>query len=240
MEGVDEPTAAASIALALVQEIAVNQYKRARLDLSERVFFLLDLVLVVSFPPPPLLRFIGVPLQRIFVHPLWKLLSVHIHKLSAPAARLSDEPAPYAGPSVRPPCKTQTPILRMSVLERDPEPNRAGRVRIQECAVLMRLHPAANLGRLANRHALQYARVPETERTRDGCVAAGDGSTTEGGGELVQVMADFVHGEVLGFREGASGRVKGLFFKEKSNLISAGEEIVIADVRRRFSRGKFS
>lgn len=239
MEGVDKSTAPASIALALVQEIAVNQHQCARLDLSQCVFFLLQVpMLLVSFPLHLLLHFIVFPLRRIVMCPLWKPLSVHFHKLSAPAARLPDEPAAYLRPSVRAPCKTQTPILRTSILERDPEPHRTGRVCVKERAVLMWWHPAANLGLLANCHALQYARVPEAQRTRDGCVAAGDGGSAEGSGQLVQVMADFVHGEVLGFCEGTTGRVKGVFFEEKANLISAGEEIVVADVRRRFSRGK--
>ena len=103
----------------------------------------------------------------------------------------------------------------------------------------MRVHPAADFGRFANHHALQYARVPETQRVRDRCVAAGDGRSADGSGELVQVMADFVHREVLGFGERTSGRVEGVFFEEKADLISAGEEVVVADVRRLFSCGKF-
>lgn len=94
----------------------------------------------------------------------------------------------------------------------------------------------------------------------DGDVERGEGGGAEGSGEGVQVVADFVDGEGRGGEEGVcggegfcgSGGVVcwwclvgcggaaregrrgegrgGTFFEEKTYLIAAGEEVVVADV----------
>lgn len=64
---------------------------------------------------------------------------------------------------MRPPHKTQTPILPRRVLQRDPKPHRTRRVRVQKAAILMRRHGAADLGLFADDHALQDTGVAEVE-----------------------------------------------------------------------------
>ena len=107
--------------------------------------------------------------------------------------------------------EAQAPVLDRRVLERIPPADGARRVRVQKRAVLVRRHRAANLRLLAYHHALQDAGVGEAEGARDGGVAGGERDGAEGRGELVQVVADFVDGAVLGlqelavFREGVCG-----------------------------------
>lgn len=117
--------------------------------------------------------------------------------------------------------KTQAAVPRRGILERDPKPHRARRIGVQEGAVLMRGHAAADLGLLADDHALEHARVAEPERARDGCVRGGQRHRAEGRGESVQVVADFVDGQVCGLREGAGRRGEGAFFEEKSDFVVA-------------------
>lgn len=95
--------------------------------------------------------------------------------------------------------KAQTPILPRRILKRIPPAHGARRIRIQKRAILVRRHRAPDLGLLAYDHRLQHAWVPEPEGVRDGGVAGGEGSGAEGGRELVQVVPDFVDGEVFGF-----------------------------------------
>lgn len=76
---------------------------------------------------------------------------------------------------VRPGQETQAAVLEGGVLEGIPEADGAGRVRVEEDAVLVGGHGAADLGLLADDHALQAARVREPE-------AAGDGGRVHMGG----------------------------------------------------------
>ena len=136
---------------------------------------------------------------------------------------------------MRPLDETQTPILPRRVLERDPKPHRARRIRVQERAVLVRRHPPSDLGLLANDHALQDAGVPEPDRPRDLRVQGSEGGGAEGRGEFVQVVADFVDGEVFGFGElrgtvAGGGGGEGVLFEEEADLVAAGEEVVVPHV----------
>lgn len=97
--------------------------------------------------------------------------------------------------------EAQAPVLDRRVLERIPPADGARRVRVQKRAVLMRRHRATDLRLLAYHHALQDAGVGEAEGARDGGVAGGERDGAEGRGELVQVVADFVDGAVLGLQE---------------------------------------
>ena len=97
--------------------------------------------------------------------------------------------------------EAQAPVLDCRVLERIPPADSARRVRVQKRAVLVRRHRAADLRLLAYHHALQDAGVGEAEGARDGGVAGGERDGAEGRGELVQVVADFVDGAVLGLQE---------------------------------------
>ena len=118
----------------------------------------------------------------------------------------------------------------------------------------MRRHRAADLRLLAYHHALQDAGVGEAEGARDGGVAGGERDGAEGRGELVQVVADFVDGAVLGLQELAVFR-KGVcrswlasgvwvwslglcsrwlrkltFLEEKPDLVAAGKKVVVTYV----------
>ena len=97
--------------------------------------------------------------------------------------------------------EAQAPVLDRRVLERIPPADGARRVRVQKRAVLVRRHRTANLRLLAYHHALQDAGVDEAEGTRDGGVAGRERDGAEGWGELVQIVADFVDGAVLGLQE---------------------------------------
>lgn len=99
--------------------------------------------------------------------------------------------------------KGQTPIIDRAVLQGVPEANGGGGIRVQECAVLVRGHTAADLGLFADDHGLQDAGVGEAEAVCYGGVLRGDGSGCVFGGEVVQVVAYFVDGEGFGFCEGA-------------------------------------
>lgn len=138
-----------------------------------------------------------------------------------------------------PPRKTQTPIPHRRILQRNPKPHRARRVRVQERAILMRRHPTANLRLLANDHTLQHPRIAEAELFRYSGVQGCEGSGAEGRGQGVQVVAYLVDGAFLGFGELALGvRVCGcgwwggesIFFEEEADLVAGCEKVAVADV----------
>ena len=93
--------------------------------------------------------------------------------------------------------KAQTPIVPRGILERDPKPHRARRIRVEERAVLMRRHPSPDLGLFANDHALEDPRVSEPDRLGDLSVQWGEGRFMEPRGEFVEVVSDFVDGAVF-------------------------------------------
>lgn len=117
---------------------------------------------------------------------------------------------------VRPGQEAQAPVLQGGVLESVPEADGAGRLRVQEGAVLVRRHGAADLGLLADDHALEAARVREAEAVgdgsgvRDGGGRQGREEAGEGRAERVQVVADLVDGALLGLGEVAGG-VEGVW-----------------------------
>lgn len=113
---------------------------------------------------------------------------------------------------MRPGQEAQASILQGGILEGVPEADGAGRLRVQEGAVLVRRHGAADLGLLADDHALEAARVREPEAARDGggvcCSSRGSARLEEAGegrAERVQVVADLVDGALLGLGEVAGG-----------------------------------
>lgn len=126
--------------------------------------------------------------------------------------------------------EAQAPVLRRRVFERDPEAHGAGRVGVQESAVLVRTHFPADGWLLADHHALQDARIAEAQPPRDARMIRVQGGGAKGRTQLVQVVADLVDGAVLGFREGAGGGVEGVFFEKEADLVARSQEVVIADV----------
>lgn len=86
----------------------------------------------------------------------------------------------------------------------------------------MRAHAAADLGLLADEHALEYLRVSEPERAGNRAVQGREGGGAERRGQFVQVVADFVDGAVLGLREVPRGGGEGVFFEEEAHLVAAG------------------
>lgn len=134
--------------------------------------------------------------------------------------------------------KTQTPILRHGILQRDPKPDRARRIRVQKRAVLMRGHPRPDLRLLADHHALQHARVAKPQRPCNGRVRRVQGRGAERRGELVQVMPDFVDGAVGRFQQSARGGGEGVLFEEKVDFVAAAEKVFVVDVGGGFARGE--
>ena len=52
-------------------------------------------------------------------------------------------------------------------------------------------------------------------------------------------MSDFIYRTGLRFGQGACVFRKGVFFKEKADLVAGSEEIIVADVGGAFTRGEF-
>lgn len=99
-------------------------------------------------------------------------------------------------------------------------------------------HGAANLGLLADYHALETSRVLEPQAggyrgrlDQDvGLLIAGQ-QACERRAQGVQIVADLVDGALLGLGEVAVS-VKGVLLKEEADLVARGEEVVVADVVR--------
>ncbi len=152
MKRIRQPTPPAQIPLTLMQQIPMNQHQRPRLHLSKRIHLL----------PSPYLNPTPLPLPPRKPPPL-----PHPHKPRPPPLLQPNKPPPHTNPPLTPPNEPQTPILPPRRLQRDPKPHRARRVRVQEGAVLVRRHRAADAWLLADEHALQDARVAEAEGARD-------------------------------------------------------------------------
>ena len=61
-------------------------------------------------------------------------------------------------------------------------------------------------------------------------MSGGEGRGTEGRRETVQIMPDFVDGEVWRFLESGGCGGEGGFFKEKADFVVAGQEVSITNV----------
>lgn len=205
MKRINKPALLAQIPLALMQHIPMNQHQRPRLNLTHHIPHLtLNPRLITihsSTLPLPLYRR-RVPRARI----------LHEPRPLLPLARLlhPHEPARHRARLVRPRREAEAPVAPRAVLERVPEADGGGGVGVEEGRVLVRRDGAADLGLLADDHALEDARVGEAEGARDGGVAGGERDGAEGRGELVQVVADLVDGALFGLGEGA-GRVEGVW-----------------------------
>ena len=138
--------------------------------------------------------------------------------------------------------KAQAPVLQRRILERIPEAHGARRVRVQEGAVLVRGHGAADLRLLAYDHALKASRVAVAQRARDGRRARPHArrrrrlgrprrpeQRCERRAERVQVVADLVDGARLGLGQVAPV-VEGVLLEEEADLVAAGQEVVVAHV----------
>lgn len=215
MKCINEPTPPTPILLALVQQVPVNQDQRPGFDLAQRVRLL--------FPDRDLL--LDLEILRVA-----RPIHADFRELHPAPVGFAYEPAVDGRAPMRTFRETQAPVFGRRVLERDPEPHRAGRVRVQEGAVLMRFHPAPDLRLLADDHALQHPRIFETEAPRYGRVAWSQGRVPEGGVEFVQVVPDLVDGAMFGLEELVGGRVEGVFFEEKADFVAGGEEVIVADV----------
>lgn len=183
-------TLPAQILLTLMQQVPMYQHQSPRLDLPQLILFLVLSLLVPAF---------------LLFHPSRPPLPLHLHKLRSRPIALPHKPLPYRRPPMTPPRKTQTPISHRRILQRNPKPHRARRIRVQKRAILMRRHPPANLRLLANDHALQHPRITETKLFRYTSVQGYEGSRVKGRGQGVQVVAYLINGAFLGFAELALG-----------------------------------
>ena len=181
MECVDISALVAGVLLALVKNVAMNEHQRTGLHLAHIVY----LILVCSRLGPQVFG----ELRPFVVDEAGPLLAV----LAGPHEPLLDRRAPVA-----PCCEAQASVLFRRVLKRIPIPYGAGRVCVQEGAVLMGRHCATNFWLLADDHGLKDTRVAETEIACDGCILCGEGHFAEGRRELVQVVANLVDGALLG------------------------------------------
>lgn len=190
MKRIYKSTLPTLILLTLMQQVPMDQHQRTRLYLPQ-------LILLLSLPLP-------IP-TSLPLHPPRPPLPIDLHKLRSRPIPLPHKPFPHRRPSMTPPRKTQTPIPHRRILQRNPKPHRARRIRVQERAILMRRHPTANLGLLANDHTLQHPRIAEAELFRYSGVQGCEGSGAEGWGEGVQIVAYLVDGAFFGFGELALG-----------------------------------
>jgi len=185
VESVDHPPLLARVLLTLVQKVAVDQHQRSRLDLSQIVNLLLDILVLLETLRP--------------------LLTLVLRKRSPLAVFRPHEPVPNRSALVASRRERETSVLSCCVFEGIPETDGRGRVGIEEDGVLVRRHAASDFGLLADDHGLKHAGVFEVEVAGDGGILLGDGGFGEGGVEVVQVVADFVDGAVFGLVEGAVG-----------------------------------
>ena len=153
MESINHPPLVTRVLLALVQHIAMNEHQRARLDLRQLVDFLLDLAVFDQIPGP----------LRTFVVDEARSRRRRRRRRGVEA----HEAVPDRCPFVRPCGEGQAAVFDGAVFECVPESYGAGRVRVQECAVLMRGDAAADLGLFADYHGLEDAGVVEAERLGD-------------------------------------------------------------------------
>lgn len=176
-----------------------------------------------------------------------------------PTAGGAHEALAHGGPPVAAGQEAEAAVLGGGVLEGVPEADGARGVRVQEGAVLVRGHGAADLGLLADDHGLQAAGVAEAEGARDGrgvrLEAAGGHATRARAGALqvrvqrrveqgrerrrqgVQVVPDLVDGARLGLEELARGR-EGVLLEEEADLVARGEEVIVAYVVRLLARAE--
>lgn len=183
----------------------------------------------------------------------WKLRPIVIHEFG-PAGFGAHEALPHGRPPVAAGQEAQTPVLGRRVLERVPEAHGARRVRVQERAVLVRGHGAADLGLLADDHALQAPGVAEPQRARDrrrvALLAAparpraqqvrvprGVQQRGERRRQRVQGVPDLVDGARLGLGQPAP-RVEGVLLEEEPHLVARRQEVVVPHVRGLLARAE--
>lgn len=92
----------------------------------------------------------------------------------------------------------------------------------------MRGHLAADLGLLADDHALENTGIVDAEGGGDEAVAGGEGDGAEEGVVDVEGVSDFVDGTLFGAGEGAGDEGGGL--EEEVDCVRGGEEVAVADV----------
>lgn len=213
MERVDVATLATRVLLALVQNVTVDEDQRPSFDLAhgvELVFF--DYLIVILFA---VRRTDGLRLQS-----LGKSCALVVAEASSFSSRLTRPHKTLLDcrPPVAPRRKAQTAIILGRVLERIPVAHSTRRVSVQKCTVLVRRHSPTNLGLFANHHGLQDTWVAEGQRLGNGSIAGRERDGAEARRELVQVVANFVDGPMLGLGQVAR-LIEGVF------AMSAGHHV---------------
>jgi len=215
MKRIHKPAVRAAVALAAVQHVAVDEDERASRHLLHGVLLLaLALALVIAGP----------------VHLRTRRKARAVVALEGRAAlRPSHKALAHRRAAVRPARKAQRAIVGRGVLEGEPEADGGGRVGVQEGAVLVGGHGAADARLLADQHALQAARVGEAQSARERRVAWVHGRGAERAGRAVEAVPDLVDCPFLRLCECAA-RVEGVFLEEEPDLVARGQEVVVANV----------
>jgi hypothetical protein len=189
MERVYVPALLACVLLALVEDVAVDENQRASLDLTHIVRFLLVDHLI------PLL------VVALWCYALRKSGPVVVDEAGSIAR--SHKPLLNRSSLVAPSSKAKTPVFFGSILKGIPPTDRARRISIQECAILMGRHRTAYLGLLADDHGLEDSWIAEPERRGNGGIAIREGYGAKRRGELVQIVANLIDCAVFGLCQGA-------------------------------------
>jgi len=120
-------------------------------------------------------------------------------------------------------------VLDRGVLEREPEADAALGCRVQEAAVLVAMHLAADARLLEDVHRLDQQRPRQADRPGDPGEPRIAREPVEHRVEIVQGVADLVQRQLLGLAQPPLG-VEGVGLEEEADLVAGFEEVAVAAV----------